>query len=53
VRYKDRRSPAGFEVRAHDASEAALGPVVTNNLKDFGKIQAVESRLFLVHPDFP
>jgi hypothetical protein len=35
------------------AKQESCIPVVTNNLKDFGQIQAVESRLFLVHPDLP
>lgn len=36
------------------ACALALGlPVVTNNLSDYQKIQAVERRLDLVHPDLP
>ena len=28
-------------------------PVATNNLSDFSRIQAVEQRLFIIHPDLP
>jgi tRNA(fMet)-specific endonuclease VapC len=45
---------SGFNDMWTGAIALALGaPIVTNNLKDFLQIQAVEPRLFVVHPDLP